>query len=397
MCRSAPGGTFAIFTTNGGNTMRINLVWRPTRLALALGALVVTTLGAPATVHAAEGGDLESGITCQDMPLVTVQTLVADSAAGAPDVVPARVTGHRYLFDAGGYVVPQVTAPEGWSPLLATDEELATFGVEPRPTDPDALAAWNEAYSHWTGSVTPGMCQVLVSNPLRSSNWSGLLNSSSSATAFTRSGGSFVQPTFEAACPHASAHSVWAGLGGNGVQRLLQSGTAASQSSLNGIEAWWEAISPNLDTYQQNFTGLAISPGQTVRPATTYVPATSTRAGYAVMSVYNATTGKSATTGAISSINNVPISQFYNGGTSEFVDERPSAAGLKYPVDGQYFYFRKTHNSWTNWAQALTNGVGFRTYPYSTLDMIRPNGNLLADAYVPSSGSRFEGYWDACA
>lgn len=344
-----------------------------------------------------QDGDLEAGITCQDMPIVSVENLLPDGTLAAPDATAPTGTGKRYLFDAGGYTVPQVVAPAGWNPLTATDAELATFGVEPRPTDPQALADWNAAYSHWTGSASPGMCQLLVSNFSSSPNWAGIANYSSNPSAFKRSSGTFVQPKFEAVCAHASSHSIWSGLGGDGTPHLMQSGTAPSQSSLNAIAAWWEAISPNFDTYQQNFTGLAISPGQTVRATTTYVPATSSAAGQATMSVYNVGTGKNASTGSIGSIDGIPISSFYNGATSEFVDERPTASGLKHPVDGHFFYLRKTQSSWTDWTQALSNGAGYHSFAYKRFYMIRSNGNLLEDAYAPSSGNNFDGYWDACA
>jgi hypothetical protein len=377
--------------------IRIEACWSADRG----GADTFSLFGPAQTTMDAVGGDLEApgADACVPLRLADVKYLLPD---GTLSDVPGVGSATVYDFDMGGSLVPQIVPPIGFSPTAATDAQLEMYGMETRPTDPDALADWTEAYSHWTGAAQPGMCRGLSNNNVTSSNWNGVVNAGGGASGFRKSSGTFVQPTFAAVCSHASSHSIWTGLGGAGDWEpsihLLQQGTSVAQSGLNDTYAWWQAISPQHNTFEVRFSNLTVATGNTIRPSTSYTPASSGVQASATMSVYDVSTGRTATMGPVHGIDGYPIQYYYYGSTSEFIDERPGNSGLKYPVDGQYYYLRKFNSNPLHWSQTLTNGSSsYNTYREVT-DMVRPNGTRLADVRNGlASNSSFNAYWDACA
>jgi hypothetical protein len=349
-------------------------------------------------------GDLDAdGFTCTPLPQVSVQYLLPDGTLSA---VPTSQTATLYKMQlADGSLVQQVVPPTGWSPVTATDEELKNWGFDTRPTDPEMLAQWNADYANYSGSAPVGMCQSDAFAPSvgwdSGPNWSGVIATSTSATYHQKVTGIAVQPTFEYECPHKSSHAIWTGLGGNRTNRLLQAGTEVLfGDSISEAWAWWEAISENFDTRMVRFN-LSTPPGHRIKSITQYFP--SDKSAY--MTVVDLTTGKSASTGLISGISNgsntIPMDAFYDGRSAEAVDERADGATGAYAVDGRYYYFRRQLNSApTHWEGVWVNGsTKIGDLNRVNMNMIRPNGNRLADpgGGVSNGGASYYDFWNACA
>ena len=87
------------------------------------------------------------------------------------------------VFAAGNVTAPDTQPallaqpgppPVGFSPLTASNQELAKYGLPVRPTDPTQLAAWNAAMSHaktWVSPGTPVSINLSSSATLQTTDW----------------------------------------------------------------------------------------------------------------------------------------------------------------------------------------------------------------------------------
>lgn len=151
--------------------------------------------------------------------------------------------------------------PRGWDPLTATAEQLHTYNIPPRPTDPAQLQAWVDLVgkTRWqrpifdkgrtgtrpglAGAPTPGEPQILPTL-----NWGGLL----SLDTYTAVSGQWRHP-FAYADPglRPALATQWIGLGGfqAGVP-LIQMGTEArvNPDGSGSYDTWYEIVGTSADT-----------------------------------------------------------------------------------------------------------------------------------------------------
>ena len=325
--------------------------------SLASGALIVGSLALPSvTTHSMAATPVPLRQALADMAPDCV------SNAKLVDVTTILGGAQAYHMQLGGNEFVQVVPAPGWSPVLASDEELEAYGFPPRPPDPDALAQWTADYSHWKAAAQPGMCELpesaAASGPHFSSNWAGGMNN---GAGFTGSSLTWTQPGFTYTCGTAAKLAWWSGLGGwnypGGQERLIQGGTDTATdltgSHPNIIFPWWEMLTTNTDNPMVKMGGPtpAIAPGHQIRSTVTYNSA----GGFAVMAVYDITTGITYSSGAISSYQGHPTSYYYDGSTSDFISEAPTnSAGNVEPL--------RRPTSPVHFSAAYTNGNSIGTY-----------------------------------
>lgn len=357
---------------------------------IALGVVGLGGFGGAAKAQSV-GGDLSGSDTCTPLQLTKVNGLRSDGS-----VVNQSSPGQAqlYVYQLSQGTVTQVVPPDGFSPLAATDQELATYGFPPRPTGAAELKQWTELYSHWTGSASPGMCRRSKSNLTGgpSANWAGLETTGRTYTTVT---GQWTEPSWVFGCAHASSHSIWTGLGGDpaygGTNHLLQSGVDTGGSNINSVYGWWEAISPVHDTYEVQFSGFAPRVGDVMSATTTYK--TSGSPTGVNMSVYDASTGKSAATGYMNYIDGLSVVNYYSGSTADFINERPGGGS----APGGYYYLRKpgTTGLKTTWSAATANSTSVNSLSHIWDYM--SDGNLLEDVGSGFLGTQvWTDHWDAC-
>jgi hypothetical protein len=194
--------------------------------------------------------------------------------------------------------------------------------------------------------------------------------------------GTVTVPTFSAVCTHASKHSIWVGIGGSGSTSagLFQTGIDTSASVANAVYAFFETY-----PYEsEQSLGLPISPGDSVYMHASYNPT----GGVAAYHLIDNTTGQDQ------SMAEYAMYPYWDGSTAEWIDERPSNASLQYPVDGEYYYYRKsTATTWIG-QTAKHNHAGY--YPDDAESMVRPNGTTLATATI-TSDTHSSDSWVACS
>jgi hypothetical protein len=327
-------------------------------------------------------GDLSEGPDCT--PWHTDRVVAVDDSG--VEKTPTDNDGLRrryYMTSPSGISATQTLPRKGWKMSEASDGELAEHGLPPRPKDQAALADWNRfaANAHVADA---GYCETKKTNNATSGNWSGQLNNTMS---FTNTETIFAQTGFDSVCPHASSYSSWSGLGGYYSKNLLQAGTDTSQSGLNTIYAWWEALSTKKVLTEQEFSGSSVAPGDTVVAYTQY------SGGQASMSVYDQTSGNIWATGYMSTIGGLAASTYYDGSTSEYITEAPTGGS----APGGLYYLRKPHLGNTLFTQAQGNGssagsiggFGINEYDGTT-------GDTMQQATAISGNGAWYDNWSYC-
>jgi hypothetical protein len=183
-------------------------------------------------------------VVCSFPQVAAAQSGAAAAFASAPKV-PTNIKGVSVF----------VGPPKGFNPSAATDEELASYGLPPRPTDPEALAKWTTAMSalktrvaaHLEAKPWSNKPMILGKEPTSSAtsggptlfgslNWSGIANTNkltkwNNNTSFDYVSSYFVQtnaqPPF-GACPGSDGPwytSTWNGIDGANSGDVVQTGT----------------------------------------------------------------------------------------------------------------------------------------------------------------------------
>jgi hypothetical protein len=308
------------------------------------------------------------------------------SMSGLAGLAAAQTDAVRAIYESSAVLTTNVEGirtfpapPEGFNALTAADEELAAYGLPPRPDpteDAGGYAAWAKAMSvnprRWNGELTPRRAQSSVaravstkSSPhtintataVTTSNWSGVVNtlplSAYSATksfyyvvadfnipiakqAFNGSGGTICDGGWDIA-------SVWVGLDGLNEADVLQGGIDSayycdSSTHEQSYEAWIEWF-PN---GSKNVFG--VSQGDDF-----YVEVWNTSATQGYVYLEDVDLQKSATYSLTA-----PKGITLQGNQAEYIVERPSGDSLTnngfYPLanyiwDFWDFAHAKTHNS----------------------------------------------------
>jgi hypothetical protein len=353
------------------------------RLTFAAAALSFVTIGSlglagPSTANTTRLADQPhripgTGDCVRPLTLARVDALWPDGTMQAARTDDGL--GRAYHFRAAEGEVSELVPPAGWRPQTASDKELATYGFPHRPSDPAALKRWNDRMAKWKRSGTPGMCVTNMingglTNVTHAPNWAGGMNVNGSATVptFYQAMGEWVQPGFVDVCGglSTSTYSIWAGLGGwNQLHRLMQAGVAASFTDLNHSFMWWEVLNSFYLGNAVEFSGEPVNPGDDVGAAVLY------DAPEARMSVFDYTTGISNVV-ALTSWAGIPMSDFYDGTTADFITEAPSGG----PAYGNY-YLRKPASGYTYYSYAATNYAPIASYYSWRLNEVGPSGRSM--------------------
>ncbi|WP_029135643.1 hypothetical protein [Nakamurella lactea] len=122
------------------------------RYAVVAAALLFVTLTGAAPDTTTDPG-------CDGITSTTYLHLDGTPAAGAgPNIATI------YHYGGSNMDVSAAQMPADFSPLTASAETLAVFGLEPRPTDPVDLARWKAQYAHYHSVAPASMCSSGNSN-----------------------------------------------------------------------------------------------------------------------------------------------------------------------------------------------------------------------------------------
>jgi hypothetical protein len=232
--------------------------------------------------------------------------------------------------------------PAGFLPLAASDEELARYGLPPRPAlsgrNGAARAAWVRIMSAARTYVQPqvrrtwrrhGPAMVFSglhanqAGPMTSLNWSGQVLSNGvtgyGPSAFTQVSGEWVVSAVQQAvgtCSGTDASSVWVGIDGwTGSDDVLQAGTEGDVACTNGTSSqdyypWFEWY----PDYEYEITNFIEFRGASISVVVTAKSATSGTAFFV-----NLQTGAYTSTGI-----SPPSGTSLKGNSAEWIVERPS-------------------------------------------------------------------------
>src|SRR5262245_35968743 len=119
---------------------------------------ILSTRGSVAAAGSARYGDLDGG-TGICIPVRPDFVDYIDSTGGVHSH-PGPGYATRFSYHNARFTGYQIQPPAGWNPVTASDVTLRAFGIPPRPTDPRALAEWNDAWSKAKSFGPSGqMCQ----------------------------------------------------------------------------------------------------------------------------------------------------------------------------------------------------------------------------------------------
>jgi Peptidase A4 family len=284
-----------------------------------------------------------------------------------------QLTPNRMATNLAG-ATTAIAPPEYFDPLVATPEELATYGFPPRPdagAEPKAYATWKKAMVASKTRITPHLEQTnLFHGPRRepvktsestgtSSNWSGAVDFSG-ATSYNSSStfyyiiADYVVPVATQAygvCTGSWDYSSsWVGIDGDGSGDVLQAGSE-SDAYCNGsnkstyYSAWYEWYPYG----EVRISNLPVSPGDDIFVEVWH---TSSTQGYAYMVNYN--TNQWVDIGF-----RAPAGTSLIGNSAEWVVERPGiSTGLATLTNYISDYFSDAYAYTENYTQYTPGSYG---------------------------------------
>lgn len=301
----------------------------------------------------------------------------ADAAYGL-SVFPREKTvslsdgGTSYYYNVDGLQTVYNVPPKGFNFSTATSAELKRYGIPAKPTNPKALASWNNMLSNLHLVTPPPFIAVskMTSYTSTSSNWSGWEAYSSSSSAYTTAEINYVEPTLYSSSCSSNAESSWTGLGGdpNG-EPLAQDGTAAG-NALVGIgqhQSWSEVLPQQTGMVAQTVDA---TPGQQFIAYTGY-----TGGNDFTFYLDNVYTGY-GTTFSVSA-------DGYYGATADFIIERPTYNGS--------FANLSNFGTWTvnyAWVNGTNSPLG--NFSNGPVTMYDSSGNVMASSAGLYSGDAFD-------
>ena len=137
-------------------------------------------------------------------------------------------------------------APSGWNPTAASQSELATYGIPPRPASSDpSYGSWIARWANVHFVTPPSFLAVGPSDRFDvTSNWGGYAQKGSSSNPFTTIVSTWTEPADNNSACTTNIAPFWVGIGGsNGATNLIQAGSQIETNlSGNGAnqQAWWE-------------------------------------------------------------------------------------------------------------------------------------------------------------
>ena len=158
--------------------------------------------------------------------------------------LPDGGTSYGYVVD--GMTVIMNVAPSGWNPTAASQSELATYGIPPRPASSDpSYGSWIARWANVHFVTPPSFLAVGPSDRFDvTSNWGGYAQKGSSCNPFTTIVSTWTEPADNNSACTTNIAPFWVGIGGsNGATNLIQAGSQIETNlSGNGAnqQAWWE-------------------------------------------------------------------------------------------------------------------------------------------------------------
>lgn len=357
-------------------------------LPLAAGVSLLSVLLSGPTSAEPEGSTLE----CHSPSKVThIDAAGRDVESGSPDAATV------YWFDATGDT-RMIVPPPDFDFASAGDAQLEAWGYPPR--EDDTGVDWTKA----TGGLKP---QVYDSPPticaepgvyagnVSNAKWSGVVSKTSTKN-FRRVYGTARIPTFSGTlCSGTTALALWVGLGGYGTNYLIQNGWVTNNGSPQGMFAWWEVVGPGGTGIPMQRTPGVGQANDLVKSDTYYNAGTDpdriqfnwTDVSKGVVLTPVVQTEIVGDDGHVHGVH-----EYYEGSTSEVVDERiGSAAVRQFGVAG-----------WTDMygVRAGMSPMAIGNYSHDTLYLVRPgtatvlmhlNGNGL------TSPTQMNVVWSGCA
>jgi hypothetical protein len=316
---------------------------------------------------------------------------------------------YRYNY-SNGLVGTSTTPPPGFSPLTATDSQLAEYGFPLRPTDAASLAQWTTAMRTWRATPQPNMTVGYVSGnksaiaatsftgagssldasagsakaaPIQGLNgtWTGYDNYAWSWSQYTGEEATYLAPNVGAACPGQAPTQVagWTGLGGAYSSRFLQSGIVAGMNlGGRGPTVWqpfWEIMNSSIVwppvLLEAGNTAIPIQPGDVVYSKTSY----SSSNQDAVFYLEDETTGQTASFTLGNNGYSGNISNYYDGSTAESIFEEVSGDAGAF----QQFAFTQVHSEVNgSWDILSSNPNTSLWTPYAAVGPIGSDGMSYA-------------------
>ncbi len=255
----------------------------------------------------------------------------------------APIPSNRVATNLPG-VTTSIAPPEGFNPLMASDEELATFGFPPRPdgaANPKGYASWEKAMKASKVRIKPVLEQTNIfhgpmkkatakeplplseSTSTTSGNWSGVVELSGATSYNTTSTfyyliADYVVPVatqaYGACTGSWDYSSSWVGMDGYGSGDVLQAGSesdayCSGSTKSTYYSAWYEWYPYG----EVRISSLPVAPGDDIFVEVWH---TSKTQGYAYFVNYN--TNQSVEVGFTA-----PASANFIGNSAEWIVERP--------------------------------------------------------------------------
>lgn len=305
--------------------------------------LTVMTALTSSTVAAQSGGDTDGKDVCASIPLGSIEYLDGKGNAVGSSVSGGGTVEHFPV--APNVDVMSIKLPLAFDPAKADAATLERFRIAP-PSDPAEYESWRSnilANASAKDHSPTTICLRNRTSSVKNSAWSGRLNGPSSG--YTSVSGYVSVPTYVAACPQASAHSTWVGIGGifppaaGTIKSVAQAGFDTSQASLQGVFPFIE-VSGALDQEIQ-VSSPSLTQNQNVYLYTHWLGLAGNGRDISFQ-IGSATYAMSVPTNT------------YDTTSAEWIDERPSGTGLSYPpIDGSYWYYRQS--STVYWSNEVAN------------------------------------------
>ncbi len=322
-----------------------------------------------------------SKITALISSLVLTCTITMTTVADATDttetsdllqcdhIVELSDGGKIYVYYINGIENTFPVPPEGFNPIVASDEALATYGFPPRPTDLNDLDNWTKDMSAYKYTPVPEIkvSDVVygVDQPVKmqeknaakgldqttgSYNWSGYIAKGN----YVMMQADFIQPSVNASDPYYTHEGTWIGFGGyGGSNKLVQTGTGMGRMpSGNYYYAWYELISPTTTNPPVVMSSVTVNPGDSIHLYCSFQQANNKFNAY----IANNTNGTAQSV----LVNDIPASDYFDSSTAEFINEKPSVTGTD---NGLSNYV--TTNWWNCQVYSMSNvwyNLGSTTY-----------------------------------
>ena len=309
----------------------------------------------------------------------------ASNSANCPDgftSVPAEsstpISGGGVVdrYDVNGTEMDVPVAPSTFQPLLATDGDLAAFGVPPRPRSSESRAEWTSLMSAWRWAPDAGLCvgpEGLTFSSHINGSWSGMVASAGSTTWNTVAGW-FTQPSFNSAGCSSSSEASWVGLGGYGSPDLVQDGTYMEQGPR--YWAFYEYLNLAHSNPPITLSSVSVNPGNVFYSYVFFQSSTSKVEFY----VQNETNGTHQTVWLSNA------SSYYDGHAVDFIDERPWISLPNF-----------SSIPWSNAGEGELDGSWHNLGDQSPSTQIMETGSTLrAEPGGMLTSTSFKDYWYHC-